>query len=414
MSHYDSARDGYDPDASPASGKLTAAWQTALDGAVYAEPLVVNDEIIAVTENDTVYGLSTEGDVLWSLSLGAAVPASELPCVNIDPLGVTSTPIYSPETGELYVAAEVDNPIRHELFAVNLATHQVDWSRSLDPDGMAVDYQQQRAALTIAQGRVWAGFGGEAGICGPYHGWEVGYSLDGQGDPVVYRTPAPQQAGIWEPPGPAVGTNGNLYFATGAAKGSTKPPYDYSDGLIELDGTGQMVDYFAPHGWTHDNAHDQDLSSTGPVMFQDFGIDWVWQNGKRGIGYLLRQDDLGGIGGQVAAKGGCRAWGGSAYFDSRIYVSCKDAMQAYALRQGPRIKRLWRDKDLGYGAAPVIGGGAVWAAFQSHIWQVDPATGKTVSTAPTGALLPHFATPTLHDNLVVVGTMEGVSAASTS
>lgn len=412
MNHHDAPRTGYDPDAAQASGHLAVAWQTQLDHAAYAEPLVVGEEVIAATEGDTVYGLSLAGDIEWSLNLGDPVPASELPCANIDPLGITGTPIYSPKTGELYVAAELDNPIRHELFAVNLTTHSVDWSRNLDPAGMPVEYQQQRPALAIAHGKVWTSFGGQAGICGPYHGYEVGYALDGQGDPAVYQTPAPIQAGIWEPSGPAVGTNGNLYVATGAAKRSLHPPYDYSNGLLELDGNAQMVDYFAPRRWAHENAHDQDLGSTGPVTFRKFGEDWVWQNGKQGTGYLLHQDALGGIGGQAASIHGCKAWGGSAYVDSSIYVSCKNALQAYRLRKGPSLEAVWRNRSLGYGAAPVIGGGAVWAAFQSRIWQIDPQTGKTVTTASTGAQLPHFATPTLHDSLVIVGTMSGVSAVS--
>src|SRR5690348_17314184 len=49
MYHYNEQRQGYDPNAAEASGSLSSAWQTTLDGAVYAEPLVVNDEVIAAT-----------------------------------------------------------------------------------------------------------------------------------------------------------------------------------------------------------------------------------------------------------------------------------------------------------------------------------------------------------------------------
>lgn len=62
----------------------------------------------------------------------------------------------------------------------------------------------------------------------------------------------------------------------------------------------------------------------------------------------------------------------------------------------------------------MIGGGAVWAAFRGQIWQIDAETGKTVATVAFSRHPPHFATPTLHDNLVLVGTMAGVTAVRTS
>src|SRR5580698_9898176 len=53
--HRDAARTGAAP-ASPAAGPLSIAWRRRLDGAVYGQPLVVGDLVIAATEGDTVYG----------------------------------------------------------------------------------------------------------------------------------------------------------------------------------------------------------------------------------------------------------------------------------------------------------------------------------------------------------------------
>ena len=92
--HYDQKRQGYDPTAATASGTLSTAWQVRLDGAVYAEPLVYDDHIIVVTENDSVYSLDLTGHVEWRRNVGTPVPLSELPCGNIDPLGITGTPMY--------------------------------------------------------------------------------------------------------------------------------------------------------------------------------------------------------------------------------------------------------------------------------------------------------------------------------
>ena len=54
--HRDAARTGAAP-AQPAAGPLSIAWQRHLDGAVYGQPLVVGNLVIAATEGDTVYGL---------------------------------------------------------------------------------------------------------------------------------------------------------------------------------------------------------------------------------------------------------------------------------------------------------------------------------------------------------------------
>jgi outer membrane protein assembly factor BamB len=111
--HHDAARHGYDALASPASGHLASAWTRRLDGVVYGQPLVVGGRVLVVTENDSVYALSTDGRVLWRRHLGTPVDLDSLPCGNIDPLGITSTPVYDAATHRLFVAAELRAPLRH-------------------------------------------------------------------------------------------------------------------------------------------------------------------------------------------------------------------------------------------------------------------------------------------------------------
>src|SRR5215470_17542348 len=55
--HRDAARTGAAP-ALSAAGRLAIAWTRRLDGAVWAQPLVIGGLVIAATEGDTVYGLS--------------------------------------------------------------------------------------------------------------------------------------------------------------------------------------------------------------------------------------------------------------------------------------------------------------------------------------------------------------------
>ena len=64
--HHDNARSGVAPRMSPVGSALRVGWRTGLDGAVYGQPLVIGNQVIAATENDTVYALSArDGQVVW-------------------------------------------------------------------------------------------------------------------------------------------------------------------------------------------------------------------------------------------------------------------------------------------------------------------------------------------------------------
>src|SRR5436190_13288683 len=83
--HYNNARTGYVANTLDPS-QLTRAWGVQLDGAVYAEPLVVGQRVIVATEGDSFYALDkTTGKVQWHTNVGTPVPLSTLPCGHIDP-----------------------------------------------------------------------------------------------------------------------------------------------------------------------------------------------------------------------------------------------------------------------------------------------------------------------------------------
>jgi len=68
---HDTARSGVAPQMSPVGSALGVGWRAELDGAVYGQPLVIRNLVIAATENDSVYALSAlDGQVVWSVSLG--------------------------------------------------------------------------------------------------------------------------------------------------------------------------------------------------------------------------------------------------------------------------------------------------------------------------------------------------------
>lgn len=268
----------------PSLAGVEQTWVSPqVDGDVYAEPLVFGGDVVAATENNSVYALdASTGDVRWQTNLGAPVDSSTLPCGNIDPIsGITATPVIDPSSNLIYAVAFLA-PGHHELFAIHAESGEVAWHRPIDPPGMDPLTQQLRSALALANGRVYAAFGGLFGDCGQYHGWVAGLAADGSGSLIDYRAPTVNAGGIWAPSGPAVDEDGNLYVATGNSFSNTE--FDLGDSVIKLSPTLEQLDFFAPKDWADLNAGDVDLGSVGPAVLPDGRI---FQIGKGGTGYLL-------------------------------------------------------------------------------------------------------------------------------
>jgi len=179
----------------------------------------------------------------------------------------------------------------HELFALRERTGEVVWHRPIDPPGMDPRTQQLRSALTLANGRIYAAYGGLFGDCGTYHGWVAGVADDGTGPLIDHQVPTANAGGIWAPFGAAVDEDGNLYVATGNSFGES---FDFGDGVLKLSPDLEHLDSFTPANWPELNSGDIDLGSVGPALLPG---DRIFQIGKEGVGYLFSSTDLGGIGG---------------------------------------------------------------------------------------------------------------------
>jgi len=384
---------------------LVHAWSAQLDGAVYGEPLGVQGRVIVATEADSVYALDpATGLVAWRQHLGIPVPMSSLPCGDIDPLGITSTPVYDPATGSLFVVAEVAGP-KHVLYALDATTGAVRWSRGVDPAGDDPNAHQQRAALALANGYVYTGFGGLFGDCGAYRGEVVGVPTTGDGTTITYQVPVAREGAVWATGGPVLDGQGNLYVSVG--NGSSTTTYDGSDSVLELSPTLGLISRFAPTSWAQDNATDADLGSLSPVLVPG---GWVFIAGKSGTGYVLRQGALGGVGGQVSSTAVCTAFGGAAQTGSTIYLPCSGGLRMIQISSGGGIDLGWQTES-GATGPPVIGGGAVWSISiaSGTVYALSPSNGGVLASMSVGQV-PHFDSPTLWDGLVLVGTLTGVMA----
>jgi PQQ-like domain len=363
----------------PAAPKLQRRVSRGVDGEVYAQPLIVGGRIYVATENNTLYSFTTGGRLVWKRHLGAPVPGSDLPCGNIDPSGITSTPVVA--GGRLYAVAFLRSGHKHVLFGLRLRNGSVAVRANVDPPNRLVE--QERGALLAAHGRVYVPYGGLFGDCGPFRGYVVSTTQAGRGR-IAYRNPA-TEAGIWAPAGISA-QSGTLLVSTGNGGAGS---FGYQNSVIRLSPGLRRLGFWAPRNWQELSAGDVDESSLAPLPVSR---GRVFQIGKDGIGHLLRHS-LGGVGGQAFSARVCGggAFGAGAFRAPLAIVPCGDSL--YGLRiDGGRFRTVWRS-DAG-GLVPVVAGGSVFAITRDGtLNQLRVADGRRVTSADVGGGATSFPAP---------------------
>jgi outer membrane protein assembly factor BamB len=395
--------------SAPVGGRIHRAWAKPLKGAVYGEPLMVNGTLIAATERNNVYGLNPRtGHIKWRTNFGRPVPLSDLPCGNIDPLGITSTPAFDRKTGSVFVVAETTGG-HHTLWALNPTTGHRKWHRSLDTQkDRNRKAEQQRSALLVTHGRVITTFGGLAGDCDNYVGYVTSVAVNGQGKIHSYAVPTPREAGMWATSGPVVGRNGHVYVSSGNGA-KTSGRWDKSDSVTELTPIRlHRVSAFAPATWRQDNAADLDLGSSSPIPVSNR----IVIAGKRGVVYLLREK-LGGVGSAVRKLDGCTAFSGAAIADAHtVLMPClgENAIKKLHVTKR-RIRFGWTAS--GVYASPVVAGKRVFVADRNtgDLVVLSLATGNELQRRHAGSLT-HFPSATISGGMVFVPTLDGITAFS--
>lgn len=362
------SRSGIAPGA-PAHPTLRRRFARSVDGQIYAQPLIAGGRIYVATENNTVYAFDTSGRQVWKRHLGAPVSGGSLPCGNIDPSGITGTPVIS--GGRIYVVAFLHNGPHHVLFGLRTESGSVAARANVDPPNPNVE--QQRGALLAAAGRIYVPYGGLYGDCGPFRGFVVSTTPSGGGRRSFGVSGS--EAGIWATGGLAT-QSGTLLLSTGngSARGS-------ANAVIRLTPSLRRLGFWAPTNWSPLSSTDTDTGSLSPLPVSG---DRVFQIGKDGVGYLLRHS-LAGVGGQQygAHVCGSSAHGAAAFRAPLAIVPCGGNL--YGLRIGARNFGIAWSNGSG-GLVPVIAGDSVFALSRDGaLVQSRVSSGREVARAQVGS-----------------------------
>jgi outer membrane protein assembly factor BamB len=386
------------------------AWQRPLDAAVYAQPLVFNGRVFTATENNTVYALDAhDGGVLWARHLGPPMTnvSSQVGCGNVDPLGILSTPVIDTTTNTIYAVATIQdsvNNIHHQLIGLDTLTGALKVSVNADPGAPQNPlFIQQRAGLALGNGRIYIGFGGYAGDCGPYHGWLVSLDESGHGKVAFNVTPNSALGAIWATGGATIDTRGNVYVATGNPDPDNNG--DFGESVVKFDGSAGMHRTGAfktfPGG-------DNDLASVAPSILPN---NMLFQIGKQQTGFLVDTNTMTQLG-SLHMCDGVSAFGANAFDGSRLFVPCSNHIQEVNVDVAHRSMSLgWVGPATGAAGSPILAGGSVWSIDRASgtLDVLDPANGAVRSTLSVGPVA-HFAAPSAALGLVLVPTLSGVTA----
>jgi hypothetical protein len=328
--HNHGSRDGLYIDPAftqSAAGNLTRdlGFNGTIAGNVYAQPLYIDDgpggrpTIIAATESNNVYALdAVDGSVIWQRNVGTPVSLSDLPCGNIDPMGITGTPVIDLGSRALFLNAmttpDDGTTKRHLIFSLNLDTGTINPGWPVDVSATATyndmtftsEVQGQRGALGIVSNTLYVPYGGHFGDCGVYHGWVVGVPVNNPVSVTAWAT-GWLGGGMWATGGIASDGN-NPFVITGNTFTNPGDPWHGGEAVIRFQSgpifTGLPSDYWAPTNWQLLDQNDIDLGGSGPLLLDMPGStpsSLVVALAKDGNAYLIDRGNLGGITAPVAS-----------------------------------------------------------------------------------------------------------------
>jgi outer membrane protein assembly factor BamB len=324
--HNDDSRDGLYIDSAftrGAAANLTRDldFDGTIVGNVYAQPLYLDNgpggraTIIAVTESNNVYALDAlDGSIIWERNVGDPLQAFG-PCVILDPLGITGTPVVDLASRSLLLAAmttpDGGQTKKHFIISLNVDTGDINPGWPVDVETVSYHginftpaIQLQRAALGIADNILYVGYASFSD-CSLYHGWLIGVPIDNPAAVMAWATDA-AKGGIWGVGG--IASDGKHPFITTGNTTNTNGVWGGGEAVIRFQPgpvfSGLPVDYWVPTNWFDLDTTDLDLGGSGPLLVDvpdATPSHLIVALGKDGRAYLINRDNLGGISAPIAS-----------------------------------------------------------------------------------------------------------------
>lgn len=472
LTYYDdNSRTGVTVDSALTTQNVTAftfgkKFDLAVDGQVYAQPLVISNIAVAgtlhnllivATEADSVYAFDAlGGTLLWRTSLLAdgEVPAGSINCTDLTPEnGITSTPVIDAALQQVFVLGmcrTVAGTHIEKLYALDLSTGKNMRSIVIaaqfpgsfpapDVVGGKIQWvamqERQRAALLLLNGVIYTAYGS---FCdrGYYAGWVIAYNASTLAQVGVFND-NPTAAGKAAGATITNGSGGGIWGAgSGLAASSTQlfattgnGPFDglttFGDCVLRLSSTCKLNDFFVPPEQLSDQQHDTDLGSGGLVLLSQGGLQLGVVAGKSGIIYIVDSTNLKlrpiyqtlkpTIFGPI--------YGVPAYYNGALYYGPSGKpLVKLAFIKGELAGTPAAVSSTSYpfpGTVPSIANGVVftikhnsnntvlYAYDATNLHELYNSTQNTTLEAGT-----KFAVPTIYNQMVYVGTTHHVSVFS--
>lgn len=301
-----------------------SAFHAGITGNVYAQPLYWKPAgatvglLIVATESNSVYALNADtGAQVWKTQLAPSMPNppphSIVGCGDIDPEGITGTPVIDPATGTLYLDAMTlrsGTLPRQMIYALSLSTGKVlpNWPLNVDAamsarhEVFSSKVQGERSALQFFKGKLYVTYAGRGGDCGDYHGRVIEFTTAPKSSISGSWATRAAGGGIWSQGG--VASDGTSLFAT---TGNTFAGSDWADGEAVFRFSQGLArptnakDFFTPALWKGLDNADSDLGGTMALPItvpvgSSGTAPRILGFGKDGHAYLLNGANLGGIG----------------------------------------------------------------------------------------------------------------------
>ena len=349
-----------------------------------------------------------------------------------------STPVYQHTLHALNIATGADRltPMVVDASVVNGVGNTVYFHTNNLP-------QCQRPGLLLSNGTLFIAYGSNGCDLHSY-GWVMAYSTSNLQQLAVFNTaptPAPNLvtgASLWMSGGGiAEDEAGSLYIST--ANGPFDATSNWGDSVLKLgfnNNSITVLDSFTPFDQDNMDKKDLDLGSGGVALLPDqpgLNPHLAVTSGKTGTIYLINRDSMGGYNPTdnsqiVQAIPGAIGLFDSVpvYWNNKVYFAAQgDTVKAFALVNGmfspaTPVAQSFKYAQIG---VPVISSSENTGGI---LWNIHNPVAPVISALDAGSLVElynsvqkgtrdtlgmvaHFATPTVANNKVFVGTTNSLA-----